>query len=127
MCHENAVASHRETSMHKSSEGHQLRQLCEQESNKLWETIKLERQMTQEKDERAVCETKLSRSKNAFAFHLETSMHKSSEGHQLRQLSEKDNLAKMPQIPIPLIVWIFPTFQILHQNLLHPVQDLSQV
>ena len=64
MC-ENALASHRETSMRESSEGHQLRQLCEQESNELRKTItKLERLLAQEKDERAVCEKKLSRSEN---------------------------------------------------------------
>ena len=56
---ENALASHRETSMRESSEGHQLRQLCEQESNELRRTItKLERLLAQEKDERAVCEKK---------------------------------------------------------------------
>ena len=56
---ENALASHRETSMRESSEGHQLRQLCEQESNELRKTItKLERLLAQEKEERSVCEKK---------------------------------------------------------------------
>ena len=60
---------------------------------------------------------KLFHPKNALASNRETSMHKSKKG----------NLSKMPQFPTPRIAWNFPTPQILHQNLLHQVQGLSQV